>query len=244
MLDKQLMQRRRFLTAEWRKLAMINYEIDPAVLLKYKPRGTELDDWQGKSFISIVGFLFQKTRVFGLPIPYHRNFEEVNLRFYVRYLGDAGWRRGVVFIKEIVPRQAIATSARLFYNENYAARRMKNRIDWDGSTFTVEYSWLELESWNRLKVKTTGEPQSLVPGSEEEFITEHYWGYSAQSDGGCLEYQVEHPPWRVWQVSDARFQCDIEQVYGRQFLEYLQAEPRSAFLAEGSPVTVRRGVRI
>src|ERR687887_240214 len=108
------MIRRRFLTAEWRKLAMINYEIDPSVLLKYKPRGTELDDWQGKSFISIVGFLFQKTRVFGLPIPYHRDFEEVNLRFYVRYPGDEGWRRGVVFIKEIVPRQAIATSARLF----------------------------------------------------------------------------------------------------------------------------------
>jgi uncharacterized protein len=244
MIEKQLMQPERFLSAEWRSLAMINYEIEPAFLLKYLPRGTELDEWQGRSFISLVGFLFQKTRVFGLPIPFHRDFEEINLRFYVRYRAAEGWRRGVAFIKEIVPRRAIATTARLFYNENYAARRMRHRIDWEGSALAVEYSWREPESWNRLKLKTSGEAQRPVPGSEEEFITEHYWGYSAQSDGGCLEYSVEHPPWRVWQVSDTRLECDIEKVYGGEFVEYLQAKPRSAFVADGSPVTVRRGVRI
>jgi len=244
MLEKPLLQPGRFLTAEWRYLAMINYEIDPALLIHYRPRGTELDDWHGKTFVSIVGFLFLKTRIFGLSIPFHRNFEEINLRFYVRYRAAEGWRRGVVFIKEIVPRQAIATAARLFYNENYAARRMTHRIAWNGAALSVEYSWRERAVWNRLKLTTTGEAQPPDPGSEEEFITEHYWGYSAQSDGGCLEYQVKHPPWRVWQVSDAEFHCDIEGVYGRRFAEPLLAKSTSAFVAQGSPVTVRRGVRL
>jgi uncharacterized protein len=146
MLENPLLQPGRFLTAEWRYLAMINYEIDPGLLINYRPWGTELDDWHGRTFVSIVGFLFLKTRIFGLPIPFHRNFEEINLRFYVRYRAAEGWRRGVVFIKEIVPRRAIATAARLFYNENYAARRMAHRIDRAGSTLSVEYSWREREA--------------------------------------------------------------------------------------------------
>jgi uncharacterized protein YqjF (DUF2071 family) len=244
MLEKPIIKPGRFLTAEWRYLAMINYEIDPALLINHRPRGTELDEWGGRTFVSIVGFQFLKTRIFGLSIPFHRNFEEINLRFYVRYRAAEGWRRGVVFIKEIVPRRAIATAARLFYNENYVARRMAHRIDRDGSALSVEYSWRERDVWNRLKLTATGEAQRLVPGSEEEFITEHYWGYSAQRDGGCLEYQVEHPPWRVWQVNDAEFDCDVERVYGRHFVEFLQVKPASAFVAEGSPVTVRRGVSL
>src|SRR5262245_30634025 len=121
-----------FLTAEWRYLAMINYQVDPSILQASVPAGTELDQWRGRTFVSLVGFLFLKTRVLGLRIPFHENFEEINLRFYVRRRGAEGWRRGVVFIREIVPRQAIATAARIFYNENYAARRMSHRIEMDG----------------------------------------------------------------------------------------------------------------
>ena len=73
-----------FLTAEWRYLAMLNYEIEPAVLAPFVPQGTELDSFDGKTFVSIVAFLFLDTRIGGIPIPFHRNFEEVNLRFYVR----------------------------------------------------------------------------------------------------------------------------------------------------------------
>src|SRR5262245_12015978 len=142
----------RFLTAEWRYLAMINYEIDPVILAPFVPRGTELDQWQGKSFISIVGFLFLNTQVLGFPIPYHRNFEEINLRFYVRRHALEGWRRGVVFIKEIVPRSAIAMIARMVYNENYSARRMQHLVDLNGVNLTpegsVEYGWREDERWN------------------------------------------------------------------------------------------------
>ncbi|MGH9837663.1 MAG: YqjF family protein [Blastocatellia bacterium] len=230
----------KFLTAEWRQLVMLNYEIDPGVLQPMVPRGTELDQWQGQSYVSVVGFLFLKTRVLGVPIPFHRNFEEINLRFYVRRRGPEGWRRGVVFIKEIVPRRAIATVARVVYNENYVARAMRHRVE----NNLIEYEWREDRDWNRIRVKTSSEAQVLTTGSEEEFITEHYWGYAAQRDGGTVEYRVEHPPWRVWQVSNVEFRCDVERVYGGQFVEYLRAKPASAFVADGSAIVVRKGVRI
>jgi uncharacterized protein YqjF (DUF2071 family) len=237
-----------FLTAEWRRLAMLNYEIDPAILRPFVPRGVELDSWNDRHFVSVVGFLFLKARVLGLPIPFHRDFEEINLRFYVRRRADGVWRRGVVFIKEIVPRWAIATVARVVYNENYVARRMRHRIDLDNGTIaangSVEYSWRDYGSWLRVRAKTAGEAQPLVADSEEEFITEHYWGYAAQRDGGCVEYQVEHPRWRVWRTSDASFECDVKRVYGREFVECLSAKPASAFVADGSAVVVRKGVKL
>ncbi len=237
-----------FLTAEWRYLAMLNYEIDPGLLQPYVPTGTEQDTWNGVTFASIVGFLFLKTRVWGLPVPFHTNFEEVNLRFYVRRWDGEGWRRGVVFIKELVPRPAIATMARFLYNENYVSLPMRHQLEVTGSpagpVIGVEYGWRFQRAWNHVRVTTTGPARPLAAGSEEEFITEHYWGYAAQRDGGSVEYRVEHPPWRVWQVADFSLDCNVAALYGPAFVDALQARPRSVFLAEGSPVIVRRGVRL
>lgn len=246
-----VMNTKGFLSAEWRALAMINYEIDPAILQPLVPRGTELDSWQGRTFVSEVGFLFLNTRLLGVPIPFHCNFEEINLRFYVRRKAPDskdGWRRGVVFVKEIVPRMAIATVAKVVYNENYVARRMWHGTDLNEMSFTksgvVEYGWMERSGRNFLRVKATGKPEAPALASEEEFITEHYWGYAAQRDGGTVEYRVEHPSWRVWQVSEAEFDCDIPRVYGERFVDTLRAKPSSAFVAEGSPIIVRKGVKI
>lgn len=229
-----------FLTAEWRHLAMLNYEIEPAILAPFVPAGTELDSWSSKTFVSMVGFRFFDTRVLGVPIPFHRDFEEVNLRFYVRRKADDGWRRGVVFIKEIVPRAAIALFARKFYNEPYIALPMAHRVD-SGS---VEFSWRFNGRSNSLKVVTRGEPQDLREGSEAEFITEHYWGHTAQRDGSTLEYRVEHPRWRVWEAHEARLDCDVEELYGEQFVAALSGNPSSTFLAEGSAVSVSKGARL
>jgi len=238
---------RKFLTAEWRYLAMLNYEIDPALLLARVPAGTDLDSWHGKTFISIVGFLFLNTRVLGVPVPFHRDFEEVNLRFYVRREVGKELRRGVVFVKEIVPRSMIAAVARTVYSENYVAMPMSHRVDIADATDAsgeVEYGWRTGGRWNRLRLKTSGGSAALRPGSQEEFITEHYWGYARQRDGRTVEYQVEHPPWRVWQTSEAVLECDVGEVYGDRFVEPLSSKPASAFLAEGSAITVRKGVRL
>jgi uncharacterized protein len=240
---------RKFLTAEWRYLAMINYEIDPAILLPFIPRGTELDFWNGKTYVSLVGFMFLNTRVLGLPIPFHINFEEVNLRYYVRFKSKEGWRRGVSFIKEIVPRFAIATVARVIYNENYVSMPMRHIIDFDQfgrlkENGQIEYGWFYNGRWNSLQVKTKGESRPMISGSEEEFITEHYWGYCSQRDGSSIEYQVEHPQWRAWQLSDFSLDCDFEQLYGREYSSCLSLSPTSAFLADGSAITVRKGQTI
>ena len=235
----------RFLTAEWRDLVMLNYEVDPALLRPLVPGGTELDEWGGTTYVSLVGFLFLGTRVLGVPVPFHRDFEELNLRFYVRRRGPEGWRRGVVFVKEIVPRWAIATVARVVYNEQYAALPMRHRIGAvDGGAREVEYGWKHRGRWSSIRATTRGEPRPLVPGSEAEFITEHYWGYAAQRGGGTVEYRVEHPAWRVWEAHTHALDADTTALYGPAFAAPLAAAPRSAFVAEGSPIVVRRGVRV
>jgi uncharacterized protein len=234
-----------FLTAEWKHLAMLNYEIAPSVLAPYVPAGTELDVWKGRHLVSVVGFRFLRTRVLGIPIPFHRNFEEVNLRFYVRRKADNGWRRGVVFIQEIVPRAAIAFVARTFYNEPYVALSMSHRLETEaGSLHSVEYAWRLCGRQNSLKLVVRGEAAPLRDGSEAEFITEHYWGYNTQRDGATMEYRVEHPRWRVWDAESARLDCDVAELYGAQFKDCLSCPPTSAFLAEGSTVTVYRGTRL
>lgn len=233
-----------FLTTEWRRLAMLNYEIDPAILLPYVPAGATLDAWNGKHYISVVGLLFVDTRLYGIPVPFHRDFEEINLRFYARRQVGDEIRRGVVFVKEIVPKRAITLVARAAYNENYVTMPVSHTARRDGDDYTVGYRWGKPPAQHSLSVRVHGDPAPLRDGSEEEFITEHYWGYAAQSDGGTLEYEVEHPRWRVWRAQDAVLHCDAAQLYGNEFAPALAAAPASAFLAEGSPVIVRKGVRI
>jgi len=235
-----VLRKKIFLTAEWRQLAMLNYEIAPAFLKPWLPAGTELDLLNGKTLLSVVGFRFIKTRVWRIAFPFHGDFEEVNLRFYVRRKGDDGWRRGVVFIKEIVPRAAIAFAARTFYNENYVDLPMSHRID----SHSAEYSWRFRGRQNRIKVIVQGDPQELIIGSESEFITEHYWGYSRQPDGSTMEYQVEHPRWRVRDAIESELHSDIGGLYGEAFKDAISGKPYSAFLAEGSPVTVYCGERL
>jgi hypothetical protein len=219
---------------------MLNYEADPSLVRAYLPSGTEIDFFHGKTYVSLVGFLFLETRVKGIPIPFHRNFEEVNLRFYVRYRAEDGWRRGVVFIKEIVPRWAIAWVARTLYNENYISLPMRHSIAQDELT----YSWRIHNDWNHLTARRAGEPVFAGPGSQEEFITEHYWGYAVQADGGTVEYRVEHVPWRIWQVEQTSTRVSTAELYGPAFVPTLSGKPASAFVAEGSPVTVYSGSRL
>jgi uncharacterized protein YqjF (DUF2071 family) len=231
-----------FLRAEWRSLAMLNYQVDPSLLLRFVPSGTELDRWDEKVFVSLVGFRFLKAKVCGIPIPFHRDFDEVNLRFYVRRREGNDLRRGVVFIKEIVPRLAIATVARAVYNENYVSLPMSHEIHPNvDAGLAVKYEWESSSGWNRMSLITTGNPALPKNGSEEQFITEHYWGYAAQRNGVCMEYRVTHPPWRVWSVQAAKFEGDVVELYGQALAAAIGKAPTSAFLAEGSEVTVYRG---
>ena len=233
---------RPFLTANWRYLAMLNFAIDPKILQPLIPFGTELDFHEGKTFVSVVGFLFLDTRVIGLPIPLHRNFEEVNLRFYVRRKWANEWRRGVVFVRELVPRRAIALVARTFYGEPYLALPMRHALENKNGRVFAEYQWHRGGRWETLAMTASGEPQPAESGSHEEFITEHYWGYTARRSS-CSEYRVEHPRWQLWTAATTKFEADVATLYGPQFVAVLNAPPVSGFIADGSPVQVHQRER-
>jgi uncharacterized protein YqjF (DUF2071 family) len=235
---------RPFLTAEWRDLVMLNYEVDPALLKPLVPAGTRLDPWSGHALVSIVGFRFVSTRVLGIAIPGHRDFEEVNLRFYVRREAADGPRRAVVFIRELVPRAAIAWTARAWYNEPYRALPMRHAIAASDTRRELRYEWRDAGAWRGIHASTEGASAPLVPGSEGEFITEHFWGYTRQRDGGTVEYRVAHPSWRVWTAADARLEGDLTPTYGADFAAVLSGPPRSAFVADGSAIAVHRPVRL
>ncbi len=228
-----------FLTANWRYLAILNFAVDPAIVAHLVPPGTEIDYENGETFLSVVGFLFLDTRLLGLPVPLHRDFEEVNLRFYVRKKSADTWRRGVVFVRELVPKRAIALIARTFYGEPYLAVPMKHEIEHVDLKLEVGYSWRRGSKWESLKMSATGEAQNIPAGSHAEFITEHYWGYTSVR-GGCSEYRVEHPRWKIWEAGTFELRADIAGLYGDQFVETLSAPPRSAFIADGSSITVER----
>jgi uncharacterized protein len=239
-------RRRPFLTARWESLVLLNYSCRREWLEPLVPAGTELDSWHGETLVSLVGFLFTDTRLLGVPVPFHRTFEEVNLRFYVRRRGPDGvMRRAVVFIRELVPRRAIAWTARWTYNEPYLAVPMSHHIAPTAETGgEVEYAWRHRGVAFRLHATVEGPARPLAPGSEAEFITEHYWGYTRQRDGGTIEYEVAHPSWRVWTAPTATFTGDATKLYGAGFAALLRQPPQSAFVAVGSAVEVYPGQRI
>ena len=224
---------------------MLNYEVEPSLLIRYVPPGTALDSFNGRTYVSLVGFRFCRTKLFGcFPIPFHAEFEEVNLRFYVRRKESSDDRRGVAFIAEVVPRRAIATTARFVYGENYTCLPMRHHIETGGFGKTAEYQWKVGDRWCRLSAQTVDPPKRPREGSLEQFITEHYWGYSTQRRGGCLEYYVSHAPWQVWATAEAGFDGDATTLYGRELATVLQRGPQCAFVADGSPVIVFMGNKV
>ena len=235
-----------FLTARWEDLVLINYSCPVRLLERLTPAGTALDLWNGDAIVSLVGFMFRNTRVAGVRVPFHETFEEVNLRFYVRRLTSAGEvRRAVVFVRELVPRAAIAAVARWLYNEPYLAVPMDHQSSLsEGHGGRAGYSWSYRGEAFALRAEVSGSPEPAAPGSEAEFITEHYWGYTRQRDGGTMEYQVEHPRWSVWQDATASVTGPMASLYGSAFGEALSRTPRSAFVALGSEVSVYRGARL
>lgn len=227
-----------FLTGEWKNLMMFNYQADAAALTKHLPRGTEVDTWKGNCYISLVGFMFLNTKVKGIRAPFLTNFEEVNLRFYVRVKDGNQWKRGVVFVKEIVPKRLISFVANTVYGEHYYCCPMRNTLVQTAGIVDVRYEWLFKQEWNYLEVKAQQQTVPLQQGSEEEFITEHFWGYTQLKNSNTSEYQVEHPRWNIHPVINYSISINTKEMYGEDFHPFLQEKPTSVFMAEGSPIKV------
>lgn len=227
-----------FLTARWLDLAIANYAVDPSILKPHLPCGTELDLWQGTCYVSLVGFQFKDTRLKGIPIPWHRDFEEVNLRFYVKREEDGAVKRGVVFVKEIVPRAALTFVANTVYGEHYRTMPMRHAVE-TTDVRRVSYGWKSERGWNSIAADCAGPSLEIPKGSAEEFITEHYWGYTRLGSARTGEYAVEHPRWRTFPLRSHRIDADFGERYGGEFGSLTKEAPRSVMLAEGSSVLVR-----
>lgn len=227
-----------FLNAEWKKLAIANYVIDPKILTNYIPTGTELDIWEEKCFISLVGFMFVNTKLLGIKIPFHTHFEEVNLRFYVKRFENNAWKRGVVFIKEIVPKPALTFIANSVYKEHYETLPMRHEWKQNAKERTVTYQWKKNKQWQSFKVLAHIESSEILEHSETEFITEHYWGYAKVNKNTTNEYEVTHPKWRHYKVKRHEIDVDFGVVYGNEFKFLNSMQPETVMLAEGSEITV------
>lgn len=223
-----------FLKAYWKNLILINYEIDPNVLKPFVPKGTELDSFNGKHYVSVVGFMFMDTKVLGLKLPFHINFEEVNLRFYVRHKD----KRGVVFIKEIVPKPIITFVANSIYHEHYQTHKMKHAWTENETHKTFQYQWKLNQQWQSIAVKTEKDFSLIKTNSEEAFITEHYFGYTKHRNK-TYEYEVIHPIWRQLKVLDYDVNINFEANYGSAFKGLQGLQPTSVILAEGSEISVK-----
>ncbi len=226
----------KFLTAEWRKLAIINYEINPEILKPYLPKATKLDFYKGKCLVSLVGFMFVNTKLLGISVPFHKNFEEVNLRFYVKKLENGIWKRGVVFIKEIVPKKALSLVANTFYNENYCTLPMSHSIIESDNELSVSYSW-QTSKLNTMTLIAENIQGEMIVGSDFEFITEHYFGFT-KTNNQTSEYEVKHPKWNFYEVKNFEIQVDFKKNYGTNFSFLNDAKPISVMLAEGSEIEV------
>ena len=232
-----------FLSAEWRKLAIANYIVDPAILLPYLPRHTELDLWKGNCYVSLIGFMFLKTKLKSIRIPFHSNFEEVNLRFYVRFNDNGTWKRGVTFIKEIVPKPALTLVANTIYGEKYETLPMKHDWSVDEKIIHVRYQWKK-EKWNSISIEAGNTLLRISPGSDEDFITEHYWGYTRLNENQTSEYEVRHPTWSTYDLKGYNIEVDFAKCYGKEFGFLSDRNPDSVMLAEGSEIEVMSGRKI
>jgi len=233
-----------FLTANWSNLALINYEIDSKILNKYLPVGTEIDFWNNKCYVSLVAFMFKNTKLLGMKIPFHINFEEVNLRFYVKRFENGEWKRGVVFIKEIVPKLAITYIANTLYNEHYHTYKMKHSVIENDISKTFIYQWRNSNQWNSIQLKTKLKPTEIELNSEADFITEHYFGYTKYNENTTFEYEVTHPRWEQLELINYKIDVDFENTYGKDFAFLNGLKPISVLLAKGSKITVENKRKI
>lgn len=223
-----------FLRARWEHLILATYAVDDDLLAPHLPPGLELDRYEGRACASFVAFRFLDTRVWGVRWPWHVNFCEVNLRFYVR---EPDGRRGVVFVRELVPHATTATIARVCYNEPYAVAGIDGRVSSDASGVRVSYS---IRRAGRHEIEVEASPEARTPGeaSAEHFFKEHEWGYGRTRSGRLLRYRVEHPVWRAWDVRRTSVRVDWGRLYGPAWAGLREQEPMSVVLAEGSEVTV------
>lgn len=228
-----------FLTAKWENIIMVNYAIDPNILQNYIPKGVEIDTFNGKNYVSLVGFMFKNTSIFNIPIPLLGTFEEINLRFYVKRTVNGKIRKGVVFINETVPYKIVALLANFLYKEHYISIPTKSNIQEYSDYKNVKFEWKKDNHWNSISLKANIQAQKIEVNTIEEFIYEHYFGYTKVDNETTLEYEILHPSWQTNTVLEAKIQCNFASMYGNDFEVLSYMNPENVMIAKGSNIAVK-----
>lgn len=227
-----------FLKAKWENIIMANYQVDPQLLLPFLPKGVSLDLYNGKAYVSLVGFMFKNTKLFNVPIPFFGSFEEINLRFYVVRKEGNNLKRGVVFINETIPYKLVAWIANKLYNEHYTVVPTKHQLNNNGESNQIKFEWLFQKKWNSIAVEYMSKTETTKTDSLEKFIYEHYYGYTKINEHQTEEYQLRHPSWKIHKITDYKIDCDFEAMYGKSFSILNNTQPSEVFIAEGSDVSI------
>lgn len=223
-----------FLTAEWNYLINITYAVDPKVLMPHLPKGLNLDIIDGKAFVSFVAFEFNDVNVKGFKIPFHRKFPEINLRFYVNRNG----KRGVVFIKEFVPKYFVALIANKIYNEPYSAVKMNHDLQKIEKELKVSHSICINNEWHSISVIAENKPFTPSVNSTEHYFKEHEIGFGKDKKGNTLEYKVEHPVWEIYPINKIESTICFAKIYGKDWAFLDSEKPFNTLLARGSGIKV------
>lgn len=227
-----------FLSAKWLRLASANYIINPAILDKYLPKGTVLESYEGKHYVSLVAFKYCKTRLFNIHVPFHSNFEEINLRFYVkREITPGKWRSEAAFTKLFFPKTALTFVAKYIYKENYETRNMRHKWSENDEHLLTSYG-LKKKRWHDFELQTEKTSEIVQADSSESFFSKQYWGTSQIDQKSCTIYEIEHPEWKTYQVKNWKINFDFQQVFGDDFKHLSDCIPESVHLFDGSEVTV------
>lgn len=227
-----------FMKAKWKNIVMVNYLIDPEILKSYLPYGVEFDTYSGLCFVSLVGFKFNESKIFGVPIPLYGSFDEINLRFYVKRTDGSETKRGVVFISEIVPYKIVSILANLLYKEHYSVAEMWSSIVVENNLKNIDYNWKLNADTSSIKTLWDNELKAILPNSLEEFIYEHYYGFTKVSETETWEYKVNHPRWLTNEIISHEINCDFEKLYGPEFAFLSDQKPYSVYNAKGSEVSI------
>ncbi len=233
------MSPRPFLTARWVDLGIVTYAVDPSLVAPFMPPGLEPDVWPafaGQALVSLVAFDFLDTRVKGIRIPGHVNFPEVNLRFYVRDPRTSD--QGVCFIRELVPRHAIAWVAKRIYNEPYQVATMRSRVEEVGEIRRIEHHFTVRGCQSSLIVSGSATRRIPPEGDLARFLTQKLFGFGRDHKGRTLRYRVDHPVWELHDRAVADVNVDFARVYGSAWRILNDARPVSVVLAKGSEVRV------
>ena len=229
-----------FLRSNWLRLASANYIIEPHLLDKYIPKGTVLEEHNGKHYVSLVAFRYSQTRLLNIQVPFHTNFEEINLRFYVkRKIAPHVWRSEVAFTKLFFPKTALTFVAKHIYKENYETKRMRHNWSENDRQLLTSYG-LKKNRWHDFELMTEKESNVIDAHSSEAFFSKHYWGTSQINDNSCTIYKIEHPEWKVFRVNDWKINFDFNKVFGSEFKHLTDNKPESVYLYDGSEVVVHK----